>query len=254
MLGNSLGSLETSWVMCDTLYSACHVAIKASFEKSLNVAQHKFSSNVYNYLRSVVSVVALEKLFDEIKLVKRPEFDSSECNHILRKVYGLPCAHEVEEYVYADKPVPIYALNPFWRKLDLEPTVKDDHVKDFDNCFDDALGDMAKVYQNYSPEERLIFLKKMRELANPGTTNLVELKPKVSTRGRPKKGKKRPEASTKRDPSLFEIKESQVGTCSMPKEFTVYDVDESFSTPLFQKNGVPMKQPVFLYTYIILCT
>ncbi|KAL8515074.1 hypothetical protein ACS0TY_013961 [Phlomoides rotata] len=201
MLGNSLGSFETCWVKCDTLYSACHVAIKASFEKSLNVAQHKFSSNVYNYLRGVVSVVSLEKLFDEIKLV-----------------YGLPCAHEVEEYVYADKPIPIYALDPLWRKLDLEPTVKDDHVKDFDNRFDNAVGDMAKVYQNYSPEERLIFLKKMRELENPGTTNLVELKPKVSTRGRPKKGKKKPEASIKRDPSLFKIKESQVGNCSVPKE------------------------------------
>ncbi|KAL8457224.1 hypothetical protein ACS0TY_035171 [Phlomoides rotata] len=135
MLGNSLGNFETNWVKTDTLFEACHTAIKHSFEKSVNIAQHKFSFTVYNSLRGVVSTCALEKLFDEMKEVRCENFDPSTCTHILRRVYGLPCAHELHEYVRADKPIPINVVDAFWRKLDMESMIKDDVDEDIDHRF-----------------------------------------------------------------------------------------------------------------------
>ncbi|KAL8501662.1 hypothetical protein ACS0TY_020969 [Phlomoides rotata] len=204
MLENSLENFETCWAKCNTLFEACHTAIKTSFKKSINVIQHKFSSNIYNNLRGVVFVVALEKLFDEIKEVKQPEFNSRDCNHVLRNVYGLPCAHEVEEYVYANKPIPIKVVDSFWRKLDLEPMVRDDVDEDIDNHFEDVVGDIAKSYKSYDKEQRLLVFKQMQELANLGTTNIVKPKSRIHTRGRPKTKKKWFDASsTKCDPTIF---------------------------------------------------
>ncbi|KAL8477281.1 hypothetical protein ACS0TY_029536 [Phlomoides rotata] len=244
MLGNSLGNFQTCWVKCHSLFEACHTTIKASFSKSMNVAKHKFTSNLYNNLQGMVSHVALEKLFDEIKKVKQPFFDSRDCDHVLRKVYGLPCAHEVEEYAYADKPIPVSTVDAFWRKLDLEPVVIDDVSVDIDNHFEDAVGDMAQVYKSYDQEQRLLFLRQMRELAHPGTTNLVEPKPRINTRGRPKTSKKGSDpSSTKRDPSLFEYQESMVGSCSVDEEAMMYDVSETLPSPTFSKKGKFQKQP-----------
>ncbi|KAL8540475.1 hypothetical protein ACS0TY_001926 [Phlomoides rotata] len=159
MLGNSLGKFETNWVKTGTLFEA-------------------------------FSTCALEMLFDEMKEVRRENFDPSTCTHILRRVYGLPCAHELHEYARADKPIPINIVDAFWRKLDIEPMIKEDVDEDIDHHFWDAVDDMVAVYKTYDQNERLVFFRRMRELANPVTTNLVEPSPRLQTRGRPKSDKK----------------------------------------------------------------
>lgn len=242
MLENSLENFETCWVKTNTLFEACHTAIKNSFEESVNVAQHKFSSNIFNSLRGVVSIVALEKLFDEVKEVKKAEFDLSTCKHVLRKVYGLPCAHELDEYVRADKPIPINVIDAFWRKLNMKPMVKDDVNEDIDHRFSDLVDDMAKVYKRYSQSQRLVFLRRMRELAKPVTTNHVEPSPQIHTRAHPKVAKKGPDASTKCDSSLFEYQQSVIGSCSLDEKSIVDDVSETLPSSLFEKKWHPKKQ------------
>ncbi|KAL8488728.1 hypothetical protein ACS0TY_024860 [Phlomoides rotata] len=225
------------------LKSQHFLSIKASFSKSVNIAKHKFTSNLYSNLHSVVSHVALEKLFDEIKKVKQPFFYSRECDHVLRKVYSLSCAQEVEEYVYVDKPIHVSVVDAFWRKLDLEPVVIDDVNVDIDNCFEDAVSDITQVYKSYDQEKRLLFFRKMRELAHPGMTNLVEPKPR-NTHGRPKTSKKGSDpSSTKCDPIQFEYQESMVGSCSMDEEVMMYDVSETLPSPMFLKKEKLQKQP-----------
>ncbi|KAL8482904.1 hypothetical protein ACS0TY_025808 [Phlomoides rotata] len=74
---------------------------------------------------------------------------------------------------------------------------------------------------NWLGEEKMREVKRQKncELANPVTTSMTEPPPKINTRGRPKFGKKnkqsKKEASTKREPSLFEYKESVVASCSI---------------------------------------
>ncbi|KAL8474204.1 hypothetical protein ACS0TY_030864 [Phlomoides rotata] len=194
MLRNSSGKFQTCWVQCHSLFEACHTAIKASFSKSVNIAKQKFTSNLYSNLYGVVSHVALEKPFDEIK----------------------------------------------------KPVVRDDVNIDIDNCFEDAVSDMSQVYKSYDQEKRLLFLRKMRELAHPGTTNIIEPKPWINTRGRPKTSKKGYDPSSKKcDPSLFEYQESMVGSCSVDEEVMMYDVSKTLPSPMFSKKGKLQKQPIF---------
>ncbi|KAL8487372.1 hypothetical protein ACS0TY_023886 [Phlomoides rotata] len=245
MLGNSLGNFETSWLKIDTLFEECHTAIKHSFEKSVNITQDKFSSNIYNSLRGVVSIVALEKLFDEVKEIKKAEFDPSMCKHILRKVYGLPCAHELDEYVRTDKPIPINVVDALWKKLDMEPMVKDDVIEDIDHRFSGVVDDMVEVFKSYDQSQRLIFLRHMRELVNSVTTDLVEPSSQIHTRGSPKAAKKGSDTSTKRDPNLFKYQQSLIGSCTIDNEIVVYDVSEMLPSPMFENKVHPKKQPIF---------
>ncbi|KAL8494003.1 hypothetical protein ACS0TY_024978 [Phlomoides rotata] len=104
MLGNSLGSFEHNWTKTHTLYGANHNVIKHSFEKSVNVAQHKFKPIIYKEIRGIVSVVALEILFDDVKRIESGESDPLNCKHYLRQVCGLPCTHELTEFLSLGSP------------------------------------------------------------------------------------------------------------------------------------------------------
>ncbi|KAL8474435.1 hypothetical protein ACS0TY_031051 [Phlomoides rotata] len=126
----------------------------------------------------------------------------------------------------------------------MEPMIKEDVDEDIDHRFWDVVDDMATVYKTYDQNERLVFLRRMRELANPVTTNLVEPSPRLQTRGRPKSDKKGFDASTKREPSLFEYQQSLVDSCSINEEVMVYNVSETLPSPMFEKKK---QQPVILY-------
>lgn len=252
MLGSSLENFETCWAKIANLFEACHAAIKHSFEESVSVTQLKFASDVYNNLRGVVSIVALEKLFDEIKEVRKGVFDPSKCKHVLRNVYGLPCAHELDEYVCANKPIPINTIDFFWRKLDMEPMVKDDVDEDIDRRFLEVVDDMAKVYKSYDQSQRLLFLRRIRELANPVMTNLVEPSPQIHTLGSPETTKKDSDVSTKSHPNLVEYQQSTIESCSIDDKI-VYDLSETLPSQMFEKKGHPKKQaPVIPYLDFVL--
>lgn len=221
-LGNSLGNLESCWAKIHTLFEASHNAIKHSFEKSVIVALHKFKSVIYKDLRGVVSMAALEKIYVEMKDIESGNSHPLTCNHYLRKVCGLPCTHELDEYQRSGKPIPVSAIDRFWRKLDMEPILRNDcgdvGDEDMDNRFEDVVRVLIGRYKNTSDRSnRRILLRQTGELASPSTTTMVEPETKINVRGRPKnkKPKKNSEASTKRDPSLFEWKESMSASCTI---------------------------------------
>ncbi|KAL8547131.1 hypothetical protein ACS0TY_006737 [Phlomoides rotata] len=56
-LKTSICDFETCWTQMHTLYQASHTMVKASFEKSINVVQHKFKSNLFKELRVLRSAM-----------------------------------------------------------------------------------------------------------------------------------------------------------------------------------------------------
>ncbi|KAL8511448.1 hypothetical protein ACS0TY_018015 [Phlomoides rotata] len=70
---------------------------------------------------------------------------------------------------------------------------------------------------------------------------MIEPPPKINTRGHPKKGKKNVvEQSTKRDPSLFEYKESMAASCSIEQQ--MFHISET--PPTLQNQQAPKKQVI----------
>ncbi|KAL8488207.1 hypothetical protein ACS0TY_024480 [Phlomoides rotata] len=111
-IGSSQGNFETCWVQIHALLQASHNAIKASFEKSNNVVQHRFSASMFYLLRGEVSIEVLDKILDESKRMSNIGTDSLMCGCILRKTCGLPCAHELNEFSLMGTPILPESIHP----------------------------------------------------------------------------------------------------------------------------------------------
>jgi len=61
----SVMNFETCWFKIHALLELHHADIKASFEKSCNVALHNFKPSQFKFLCGVVPIVALKKIVDE---------------------------------------------------------------------------------------------------------------------------------------------------------------------------------------------
>ncbi|KAL8511981.1 hypothetical protein ACS0TY_018443 [Phlomoides rotata] len=163
-LGNSLGNFETCWDQIHTLYAASHNAIKCSFEKSINVVQHKFKSVIFKSLRGMVSIHALQLILDEVERCGRSEagVDLRVCGCNLRKTCGLPCAHELTEYIREDKPIPLSVVDDFWKKLNMEES-KVSGV-DLELEFRELMRKLDQKFRNANESGKLLLLKRLQEV------------------------------------------------------------------------------------------
>ena len=215
-LGSSQGTFETCWIRIHALLEGQHSSIKASFEKSKNVVQHQYNKPLFKILRGMVSDTALGKISKEMDVVNVTGIDPLLCGCILRKTCGLPCAHEIGEYVRMGMPIPLDAIDRHWKKLDMDPiTGVDLSVSDDVGCrWSETVCDVNNIFSMANESEKLLMLKRLKEIANPTTTSLLEPQVNIRTRGRPRNSKAKVDKSTRRDPSRFEYVESNKDSCS----------------------------------------
>ncbi|XP_028081087.1 uncharacterized protein LOC114282577 [Camellia sinensis] len=108
-------------------------------------------------------------------------FGNSTTNRcVVRRTHGLPYAHEIANYMRENRPIPLTSVYSYWTKLDMLSTP---HIE-------------------VDPDMKRFLLQKLRELAKPDCTFLIEPEVKSNPRGRPKL---KIETSTRREPSVFEI-------------------------------------------------
>ncbi|KAJ9543670.1 hypothetical protein OSB04_023377 [Centaurea solstitialis] len=83
---------------------------------------------------------------------------------------------------YPGQSIPLESIDGFWRKLDLSPCIS---VEDDDICCDD---DVQMFTENFKKQPRSMkssFLRKLREIFVPWTTQICEPTVHTTTRGRP---------------------------------------------------------------------
>ncbi|KAL8535804.1 hypothetical protein ACS0TY_011443 [Phlomoides rotata] len=187
----------------------------------------------------MISIQALRLILDEVERVgkNQGEISVEDCGCILRKTCGLPCAHELVEYVWEDKPIPIDVVDGFWKKLGMEENKKQadgDSDEEVRNRYIQIKADVDKYFDASNKAERILIVKRMREVYVPTTTPLIEPDAPIPTRGRPKAAKTKAYKSTKRNPSKFEYVESKIDSCS-----------PSPSTSFFSETGPTVNPPMF---------
>ncbi|BBG95640.1 Myzus persicae-induced lipase 1, partial [Prunus dulcis] len=121
LLGNSRGSFETSWEKIHSLLELQHLDIKVSLEKCLTIIQHNFMHDELKELRGFVSTVALTIIVCESKKVNSVGLDS---RHVV-------APFDAHMGCHTSRPIPLYCVDPHWRKLDLLYSPKNsDHATD----------------------------------------------------------------------------------------------------------------------------
>ncbi|KAH6811496.1 hypothetical protein C2S51_025258 [Perilla frutescens var. frutescens] len=231
-LRTSTNNLEGCWEKIHDLLETSFNAIKASFEKSVNVVQHRYRSPIFQFLRGTISIAALDKIYEEMKSIWEDAMDPLLCSCVLRTKCGLPCAHEIDQHVRSSTPFSLDAVDKFWRKLDMEPIgAKVDVASDIDNRWFETWTCANNMFAQADESARLLMLKRFRKIVTPSTTSMVEPDVQTKTRGRPKVTKTKADTSTKREKSAFEYTDSFNDSCSqVPDSF---EVDTLLSQVLF---------------------
>ena len=89
-----------------------HTGINALFEKSKTIVQHNFRKAKYKELCGNVSKNALEKILAETKRANLVGINVSVCGCVIQRTHGLPCAHEIAEYISEGRPIPLSCIHP----------------------------------------------------------------------------------------------------------------------------------------------
>ncbi len=199
-LGSSQGSFESSWTRIHGLIELQHSSVKASLEKSLLVVQHNFKPAEFKELRGFISISALNHVLAQSKRANSVGFDDSNCGCAIRRTHGIPCAHQIARYRVEGRPIPLDCIDPHWRKLDILPTPP---VQPIQLSCDAELDLIALRFKKLDGASQLQMIKKLREIASPDSTPLLEpAKRKTGSRGR---ASLKVDTSTRRDPSAFEL-------------------------------------------------
>lgn len=101
-------------------------------KKSKMIVQHSFRPSAFKELRENVSITTLEKLVDEMKRDGFIGIDSFACRCQLRHIHGLSCAHEITNHSRQGHPITLDSVHPYWRKLDMQPTLNQNHASEDD--------------------------------------------------------------------------------------------------------------------------
>ncbi|XP_028051977.1 PKS-NRPS hybrid synthetase CHGG_01239-like [Camellia sinensis] len=201
-LGSCQVSFQASFEKIHSLLELQHTDIKASFEKSLTVVQHQFKPSQFRELRGNVSISALEYLLVESKRANSIGIDVEACGCVLRHTHGLPCAHEIADYIRQDRPIPLATIHSQWRQLHISICKKEEETEV--TCH----AEVELFLNKFNESDRtmqLELLKKLKEIVYPESTFLVE--PEVKPKTRPRDHKKI-NVSTRRDPCAFELVQS----------------------------------------------
>ena len=204
-LDNGVGTFFTVFEGMHNMLDLQLNEVKAVFERSLGSVKEIHGGMLFKELRGRLSHFALDVIKKERDRSIDIGLDPSACNHVVRTVYGLPCACELLQYNRENRPIPFDAVDEHWKRLTILPNTEDKnqliHTVEF--------GLLKKLYDQSTEDEKKVLLRKLKDLATPTTTSLREPKP-VIPKGRPRGSKnklsqkEKHEKSTKRDPSGFE--------------------------------------------------
>ncbi|XP_028062629.1 uncharacterized protein LOC114265960 [Camellia sinensis] len=242
-LGSCQVLFQASFEKKHSLLELQHTDIKASFEKSLTVVQHQFKPSQFRELRGNMSISALKYLPVETKRANSIGIDVEACRCVLRYTHGLPCAHEIADYIRQDRPIPLATIHSQWRQLHISICKKEEETKV--SCHAEV-----ELFVNKFNESdrtmRLEILKNLKEIVYPGSIFLVE--PKVKPKTRPWDLKKI-NVSTRRDPRAFELVQSRHDSFS-PRDTQITTLASILQTkkkrPVKGKEKVNSKGKVYI--------
>ncbi|XP_028112213.1 uncharacterized protein LOC114310439 [Camellia sinensis] len=194
-------------------------------------------------LRGNVSISTLEYLLVESKRANSIGIDVEACGCVIHHTHGLPCAHEIADYIRQDHPIPLATIPSQWRQLHISICKKEKETEV--SCHAEVESFVNKLNES-DRTMRLELLKKLKEIVYTGSTFLVE--PEVKPKTRPRDHKKI-NVSTRRDPCAFELVQSRHDSFS-PRDTQITTLASTLQTkkkrPVKENEKVNPKGKVYI--------
>ncbi|KAL2323773.1 hypothetical protein Fmac_028152 [Flemingia macrophylla] len=158
------------WDAMNKMITLQHAEIKVSFEKSINVVEHRHNTSFYIKLVGFVSRSALGHITDEYDRVKIVGIDSFICGCTIRTTHGLPCACELGRYTMVNHPIPLRAIHVHWRKLHFSDQGMNSEGSEL--SLQPEIDALHKLFQELDYAGKVILKAKLHELAFPDTSSV----------------------------------------------------------------------------------
>lgn len=186
-------------------------AIIASFQQSAVVTEHKFNFGLYKKLRGVVSRHCLQEIHDERKRSMDIGTDKSKCGCVIRITHGIPCACQLANIESTYRVIPLDEIHMHWRRLAIrDENEAQGESSDEVSAMRVAVDGLWERFHRLDLAGRQSTVLQVNELGHPEGTSMNPPMHKVKTKESfTRKGWQKAK-SNKRDPSYFEVVDSQV--------------------------------------------
>lgn len=226
----SEGALNTVWSDMHNLLELQFTEVKYDLERNLTTMEPIHNLPHFRDLKGVVSHYALDLIHVEFVRAQYIGIDASSCDHLLRTIYGLPCAHELVHFHIEGQPIPLSHLDNHWKKLSTVPDLP--QYSDLDYLPEMQL--LKEMWDTSTQDKRQIIERKLREIVSPPAMLLLELTPPVPRgRGRPRTVFRSEEKKLRALPSIEEKKTEAVpSTEEKILEAVLSTGENNFEAPL----------------------
>ncbi|PIA25192.1 hypothetical protein AQUCO_12300023v1 [Aquilegia coerulea] len=167
-LDSSRGNLTRNWCVINNLLLNQLTEISYTFNKSRNSWGHLYRTSAYAEVRGLISSATLDLLDQELKRSIWVGINKEQCRCVVQRTCGLPCTHALTRIVYLDGgSIPLGSL-------DILP----------------ELEMLKNKFYSLPGNQKVLMIKKCKELADPKTTFMQEPRPKLNPKRKPKGSKK----------------------------------------------------------------
>ncbi|CAM8915042.1 unnamed protein product [Rhodiola kirilowii] len=204
-LGDIMSSLDTSFDKIHKMLTNQFGDIQKSFERSLHIPRHAhLHDNIFNEVRCQISLEAMEIISAELKCVDDTSYQSVvNCSCTIRKIYGLPCKHDLAHYRHFSIQIPIISIHAHWRRLSM-------HVYDQPNeeSRRNRTSHVVDILDKMNPEMRDHMIDRFLDMADPSQSTVRVPSYNIERKGRPSD---KDERIRRRMPSFVDISTSGSG-------------------------------------------
>ncbi|XP_068461737.1 uncharacterized protein [Phaseolus vulgaris] len=163
-----MGDLFFCWDLINKMIILQHNAIKASFQKSLNVVGHRFKVTAYKKLLGFVSKYALNLISEELDRVKLVGFDKNRCGCTLTCTHGLPCACQLASFGVGS--ISLKSIHVMWTRLSFEDITSEQCSSEL--SIDKEFEVIAKRFKELDVVGKVNIKTKLQEIAFSEKTSI----------------------------------------------------------------------------------
>ncbi|CAM8953518.1 unnamed protein product [Rhodiola kirilowii] len=204
-LGDTMSSIDTSFDKIHKMLTNQFGDIQESFERSLHIPRRAhLHDNIFSEVRCQISLEAMEIISAELKCVDESSYQPvGSCSCAIRKIYGLPCKHDLANYRHLSIPIPIISIHGHWRRLSMHAWNQPN-----EESRRDRTSYVVEILDKMNPEMRDHMIDQFLDMADPSQSTVRVPSYNVERKGRPSD---KDERNRRRMPSFVDISTSGSG-------------------------------------------
>ena len=167
--GTTMSSLQTSFDVIEKMLVNQFGKIKKSFEKSVNIPRHiHLRDAIFDEIRCRISLYAMELIGLQLESAADAyPLPSGSCGCSIKTSHGLPCMHDLRDFIAMGIPIPLSSIHVHWSRLSM-------HADGFNAEGEqpDETSRVVDILQGMDPCMRKHMIDRFVDMADPSQSSV----------------------------------------------------------------------------------